>query len=475
MSDTTQSDLPKSSSNTHDGCDYIKENNLIYQRMADGGRFMNSSRDVTDRMLSLFNNDNQPREHKVFNNTNVYQINTAAENPDVNRKGYSESLNNIFKNGTAPWEILDFVGGTSCKPQTHLDGHDYTLDWSFLEQDSVYADSRSTLPSSWRGILRDVDQGKNWYAMTLSELTSTLTGITSEYLNFIVTYLKPRMTELMGWLQDYNNSLNGGTYQSQLQDSNWSMVFNARAEVSSRLNTDLNLKVEESLKLYDIMQVLAQGSPFLRWPSLIIGTGKKPPDLMDEIYLINRLFQDAATTYSNLTAEQCRSLCNIDDGCALTCTDPEKCDNPECTRCMGSSEYQTYQAEGCNIPSNVNKTAEERAACRQREVKARYLKDGESICANGNRYGEAKIYRDGTKTSRYIPDLYNNDYGPCGPSGLDVTWSSEYKPTYTDNNNVSHTIAVGSASDLWPLADNCSNTSENATTEQFSLYPFRKN
>jgi len=281
------------------------------------------------------------------------------------------------------------------------------------------------------------------------------------------------MKELRGWLQDYNNSLNGGTYQSRTTSSDWSKVIEHRRQWGGRRTgagiTGTTMSTPPDL----IFSNIINANPVLF--NKIIGKGMQPPDLMDEIYLINRLFQDAATTYSNLTAEQCRSLCNIDDGCESRCTDLKRCGNLQCTRCMGSSEYQTYQAEGCNIPSNVNETAEEKAACRQREVKARYLKDGKSICANGNRYGEAKIYRDGTKTSRYIPDLYNNDYGPCGPSGLDVTWSSEYKPTYTDNNNVSHTIAVGSASDLWPLADNCSNTSENATTEQFSLYPFRKN
>jgi hypothetical protein len=442
MSDSTQSDLPKSSSNTHDGCDYIKENNLIYQRMADGGRFMNSSRDVTDRMLSLFNNDNQPREHKVFNNTNVNQINTAAENPDVNRKGYDKSLNNIFKNGTAPWEILDFVGGTSCKPQTHLDGHDYTLDWKFLEKDSVQADSRGTLPSSWRGVLTDIDRGKNWYSMTLSELTSALTGIKPEYLEFIVTYLQPRMTELMGWLQTYNNSLNGGTYQRHTPSPDWSMVSNARAAM-----------VEEygSLKLYDIM----------RTPDLI-GNGKQPPDLMDEIYLINRLFDDAVTTYSDLTAEQCRSLCNIDDGCAPTCTDPERCRNPQCTRCMGLPEYQTYQAGGCNIPSNVDESPESRWKQRLRDnrnnfMATRSVDECKLLAESGNRYSvdQRPIWSGGTQSANnavYYQDIFDTTYGPC--RNYEGTLPTPQVPTNS---------GIQKGSNLWNQADG------------FSLYPFRKN
>tara|TARA_Y100000590_G_scaffold1649_2_gene2088 strand:+ start:336 stop:1631 length:1296 start_codon:yes stop_codon:yes gene_type:complete len=418
------------SSPEYDGCDYIQDKHLVYQRMADGGRFMNSSRDVTDRMLGLFKTSPRSSRERasdnVFTNSDVsYLRNISSTNPNSSRNNYNNSLNKEFNNGTTPWEKLDFVGGTPCKPHTDVDDFDYTLDWRFHPMTQVLEEDIKKFPPNWRGIFDKVQEVDTLTEAKIDDMA---------YDKSLKDFLKLLLARI--------NFLNTQVVKDPPPpvSLNFAQLEIVRQSIDNNIVDIINSKNE------------------------YVGGNIIPSNILSEIQLMRdlgtRVMQYGDSIGKTMSYDKCLDYCypKCEDGVIKT----RQADSPLCNTCPPLER----NFNPCSTVSALDlaRDAEELWKKRSRNNRNNYMvtksvDECQNLVESGNRYSVERrpIWDGGTYSSTgniYYTDIFDPVYGPC--RGYDeISRGTQQEPTNQ---------GIQPIGNLWDLA-----------TEQFSLYPFRKN
>ena len=155
-------------------CDFISENTLVFPRMGDGGRFMNSSRHVTDTMLER-TVDNSSRY--IYDNNDVRAISMRWGNPVDNRAAPRSLTSNGYSGGTGEYEKRVYLGNNNselCSELKYPDDASFRLSFQPAPIDIVNQNINQDpiLSNRWRGIAKKIaaDAGAQMSAADLKQL-----------------------------------------------------------------------------------------------------------------------------------------------------------------------------------------------------------------------------------------------------------------------------------------------------------------